>query len=397
MEAGWKPDLSRRHQTAVMDKVGAWQCRERHEGGRCGAHGYRPTASCGPDNCAVPARRWTVRENVDVQLSSVRDLKRELYEPLAPRGGLQAQQAPSVSVPAERTADVASVLPGIALGIAPGKSAGDYRLAVRIQHRDLIGSSKLSGIEKAARSEVDVCYVGELIKQAGPPGSPHQVRPLRPGTSVGHYEITAGTLGAFVRIDGSDQPRVLSNNHVLADENRGAVGDEILQPGVLDGGRAGADRIASLERFVALDNAGVNQVDAAVAVLDDGVEFESSIEAITTTGAIASIEDVERVVKRGRTTGLTHGLITAIEVDNVVVRFSTGSLRFDNQIEIAGTDATRFSTGGDSGSLIVEESSGDAVGLLFAGSDQGGPQGIGVTYANPLDAVFQHLAVTGLW
>ena len=338
-----------------------------------------------------------MRENAGVELLSVRDLKRELYEPLTPRGGLQAQQVPEVSVPAERTADVARVLPGIALGVAPGPTAGDYLLAVRVQHRDLIDSSRLAAIRKAARNEVDVRYVGELTKQAHAPASPHRVRPVRPGTSAGHYEITAGTLGAFVRVDGSDRPRVLSNNHVLADENRGAVGDEILQPGALDGGQAGTDRIAALERFVALEAAGVNVVDAALAVLDDGVEFDASIEAIPTSGAMASPENVERVVKRGRTTGLTRGVVTAIEVDNVVVRFSTGTLRFDNQIEIAGTENMVFSKGGDSGSLIVEESSADGVGLLFAGSDQGGPQGTGVTYANPLAAVFERLAVAELW
>lgn len=334
---------------------------------------------------------------VGMQLSSVRDLKRELYEPLTSHGGLQAQQVPEVSVPAERTAEVAAVLPGIALGVAPGKRPGDYVLAVRVQHRDLIGSSRLAAIERAANGEVDVRYVGELTKQTAPAKNPRRVRPLRPGTSAGHYAITAGTLGAFVRVDGSDRPRVLSNNHVLADENRGSVGDEILQPGALDGGRSGADRIASLERYVALEAGTVNLVDAALAVLDENVEFDASIEAILTSGAIAAPEDVERVVKRGRTTGLTQGVVTAIEVENVVVRFSTGSLRFDNQIEIAGADATVFSMGGDSGSLIVEASGGDAVALLFAGSDQGGPDGTGVTYANPLATVFEHLAVAGLW
>jgi len=338
-----------------------------------------------------------VRENGGVELSSVRDLKRELYEPLTPRGGLQPQQAPEVSVPAERTADVARVLPGIALGVARGQAAGDYRLAVRVQHRDLVDSSRLTAIRKAARNEVDVRYIGELTKQTGASVNPHRVRPVRPGTSAGHYEITAGTLGAFVRVDGSDVPRVLSNNHVLADENRGGVGDEILQPGALDGGQPGIDRIAALERFVALEAAGINLVDAALAILDDDVEFDASIEAIPTSGAIAAPEDVEHVVKRGRTTGLTRGIVTAIEVDNVVVRFSTATLRFDSQMEVAGADDSVFSKGGDSGSLIVDESSGAGVGLLFAGSDQGGPHGTGVTYANPLAAVFERLAVAGLW
>ena len=38
-----------------------------------------------------------------MELSSVRELKRELYEPLVALGGLQAQQVPPLSVPAERT------------------------------------------------------------------------------------------------------------------------------------------------------------------------------------------------------------------------------------------------------------------------------------------------------
>jgi hypothetical protein len=337
-----------------------------------------------------------VRENATVRLQSVRDLKRELYEPLAPQRGLRPQQA-AVSVPAERMSDATRIRPGIALGIAPGARAGDYRLAVRVQHRDLIGSRKLAGIQAAARNEVDVQYIGEVAKQATPAPAGHRVRPVRPGISVGHHEITAGTLGAIVRLADAGVPRILSNNHVLADENRGATGDEILQPGALDGGRTGTDRIGALEQFIALDPTAVNSVDAALAVLDDGVDFDPAIEAIPTTGALAEIEAVESVVKRGRTTGLTRGAVTAIEVDNVVVRFSMGVLRFDNQIEVAGAERAVFSKGGDSGSLIVDEPSGDAVGLLFAGSDQGGPRGAGVTYANPLAVVFDRLAVAGLW
>jgi hypothetical protein len=332
-----------------------------------------------------------------MELSSVRELKRELYEPLTSLGGLQAQQVPAVSVPAERTADVARIQPGIALGISAGTREGDYRLAVRIQHRDLIGSSKLAGIEKAAHNEVDVQYIGELTKLDGPSDTSARVRPARPGTSAGHYAITAGTLGAFVRVEGSDQPRILSNNHVLADENRGSAGDEILQPGVIDGGETGTDRIGTLERFVALDPNGVNHVDAALAILDVQIEFDPTLEAISTSSRLADVEEVKQVIKRGRTTQLTRGAITAIEVDNVVVRFSTGPMRFDGQIEIASPDAGGFSRGGDSGSLIIDEPTGDGVGLLFAGSDQGGPHGSGVTYANPLAVVFERLAVIGLW
>lgn len=329
-----------------------------------------------------------------VRLESARELKQELYEPLQVRSGLRPQEAPVVSVPAERTIDIGGAQPGIALGIAPS-GPRDYRLAVRVQHRDLLKSARLEAIERAARGEVDLRYIGRLTKQGGDPGA--RQRPITVGCSVGHYVITAGTLGAFVRLDGEDDPRVLSNNHVLADENRGNPGDEILQPGSLDGGRSGADRIGVLERFVRLETAAVNDVDAALALVDSNVEIDPDIPGVGHVRDLASVEEIERVAKLGRTTGRTEGRVSAIEVDNVVVDFSTGTLRFDEQIEISGTPDGPFSQGGDSGSLIVADGEPQAVGLLFAGSDQGGPDGFGVTYANAIAVVLDRLVVTELW
>ncbi len=59
--------------------------------------------------------------------------------------------------------------------------------------------------------------------------------------------------------------------------------------------------------------------------------------------------------------------------------------RFSNQFRIDG----RFSSGGDSGSLIVRDSQStpDAVGLLFAGSNT-------TTFANPIDNVLSALGVS---
>ena len=45
-------------------------------------------------------------------------------------------------------------------------------------------------------------------------------RPPFPGISVGHYKVTAGTLGCFVK-DEKDKVYVLSNNHVLGNTNKG--------------------------------------------------------------------------------------------------------------------------------------------------------------------------------
>ena len=84
--------------------------------------------------------------------------------------------------------------------------------------------------------------------------------------------------------------------------------------------------------------------------------------------------------------------MTAFELDNVVVGFDIGNLRFDDQIEIEGTGDGPFSDGGDSGSLIVGRDK-RGVALLFAGGDQGGANGQGLTYANPLRTVLDALKV----
>ena len=326
-----------------------------------------------------------------MRLEAARELKRELLEPLRARVAL-GLEPPPVSVPAGRAADLSPAQPGLALGIAP-HGPGDFRLAVRVQHRDLLGSPRLAEIETAARGEVDVRYLGRLVKQE----ASRRRRPLVVGASIGHFAITAGTLGAFARLAGDDRPRVLSNNHVLADENRGTPGDEVLQPGRVDGGRSGADRVGVLERFVALELGAINEVDAALAVLDPGIGIEPEVPGVGCVMEVAPPEAVDDVVKVGRTTGRTEGRVTAFEVDGVTVEFSTGVLRFDDQVEVEGGPGGPFSQGGDSGSLIVAPAERRAVGLLFAGSDQGGPGGFGVTYANPVGTVLERLGVAGLW
>src|SRR3989475_3294839 len=70
-----------------------------------------------------------------------------------------------------------------------------------------------------------------------------RTRPAPGGVSIGHVQITAGTLGVLARRNG--RPVLLSNNHVLANQNAGRVGDPILQPGPADGSRL-QDTVARL-------------------------------------------------------------------------------------------------------------------------------------------------------
>jgi len=108
-------------------------------------------------------------------------------------------------------------------------------------------------------------------------GTKTKQRPLLPGISVGHIEVTAGTLGCFVtRSDSSGKAMILSNNHVLANENNAKKGDLIIQPGRVDRGQQPRDAVGRLFRFVRLKKRG-NAIDAAIATLEEGIGYDSTI------------------------------------------------------------------------------------------------------------------------
>ncbi len=274
------------------------------------------------------------------------------------------------------------------------KSPNDFRLAVRIQTRALEKSPLVEAIVKHARGEADVVYVGRIVKRQIP-WTQQRLRPLEIGGSIGHFKITAGTLGCFVTKRSGGAVRILSNNHVLANENAARKGDAIVQPGRFDGGVKGKDSVGKLDAFIRLLRTQTNLVDCALAALKDGIEFEGT--TIRDLGQLAGLGpaalDLDALVEKvGRTTGHTRGRITAFELDNVVVGYDIGNLRFDDQIEIEGADAGPFSQGGDSGSLIVDANL-RGVALLFAGGDEGGANGMGLTFANPLRTVLDKLGV----
>lgn len=334
-----------------------------------------------------------------MEITSVRALKAQILEeilrPLIAELRAREPQAPAAS----SLTRLSRVEAGIALGVTRGADRRDYRLAVRLQRRLYEADATLRRqIEDIARQEVEIRYIGRVAKRSQPlPAAPpwHQARqrPLLIGCSIGHYAVTAGTLGAFALEQG--RPVILSNNHVLANENAGKAGDAILQPGVYDGGRRGRDRVGALGRFVPLKKKGANLVDAALATLDPGIAFDGA--ALTGLGRLrglreAPIEPGDAVAKVGRTTGMTCGVVSAIELDEVVVSYERGALSFERQIEIESRGDETFSAGGDSGSVIVD-AEGFACALLFAGSEEGGANGKGLTYANDLRLVLGQLNV----
>jgi hypothetical protein len=321
---------------------------------------------------------------------SARELKARLSQRLSdvPPGGVVASSvegAPGWS--------------GVSLGLRP-VGPDQVHLAIRlIDQRD--ADVVLAGLDGAALGEVDVRVIGPVRLLSSSPATPgpgelqRRVRPLRPGLSVGHRDVTAGTLGGFVRRPGTSGLLVLSNSHVLADSGAAAVGDPVLQPGVADGGSAG-DRIGTLAGFVPFGDGPGDLVDAAVAALDaDVLADPTGYPGGALLGRVAAADDVdpdELVEKVGRTTGHTRGRVTAVEVDGVGVQYDDGVHTFDDQVEIEGLTGG-FSAGGDSGSVIWRSRDRAPLGLLFAGSTTGGSAGGGVTFANPLATVLTRLGV----
>jgi len=356
-----------------------------------------------------------------MRLESAQGLKlqllRDLIEPFAAlTNRLRNVGASAVTAAAERTtgdrdatvfgvgARPFEMLPrlqrSVALGVA--RHRGEYRLAVRVQRPSLLQSPLIDRLSSEARGEVDVRIIGRLDKRAKSKATPWyqgNVRPLQVGASVGHVDVTAGTIGAFVRRGRATY--LLSNNHVLANEGLAKAGDWILQRAAYDGGKQPADRVARLRFWVKLKPTGANFVDAALAAIEAGVKRDAGTLRGLVSGKDRTlaglgpdfVDEGETVHKIGRTTGPTKGRVTAFDLDNVIVNYDVGNLRFDNQIEIEGTGSRPFSDGGDSGSMIVNADM-QAIALLFAGGEVGGSNGLGLTYANPMHRVLADLKAT---
>ena len=179
-----------------------------------------------------------------------------------------------------------------------------------------------------------------------------------------------GTLGSAVLRDGV--LCILSNNHVLARSGLATVGEDTIQPGLVDSGcSATNDNIVGdfLGDVVPLGTANVDvglstarsgMVDTSGAILDIGVPCASVQNAVIGFP----------VMKSGRTTGLTTGTVTSTNT-TVQVQYQRGcgqgkhfTITYTNQI-VTGN----MSAAGDSGSLLLSnDGSPNPVGLLYAGS-----------------------------
>jgi endonuclease G len=195
-----------------------------------------------------------------------------------------------------------------------------------------------------------------------------------PGVSIGHERVSAGTLACLVREDATGETRMLSNWHVFQGPS-GRLGDRIVQPGAFDDNRVGENGCGRLVRsFLGLAG------DCAIATVEERGADETILELGVPVRRLGDPELGDRVVKSGRTTGVTHGVVTRL---HTITRLSYGQgvVKQIGGFEI-GPDPDRPATdgevsmGGDSGSAWMELDEAGAptdmmLGLHFAGEAEG--------------------------
>ncbi len=306
------------------------------------------------------------------------------------------------------------VATGVGYKVTDGKRTDTVCIVCSVEKK--IAASALSSQDLVPRDvqgiPTDVVETGAFRVFQAPTG---RFRPAPGGVSIGHKDITAGTLGCWVKRNG--QWHILSNNHVMANSNDAQIGDPILQPGPHDGGRNPEDQIATLTDFVPVQMAGLpSDCDLAgrmVKVLNKFAEIISSDTRLQAVKALAGenlvdaaiarpLDDADvkpeilgigevqgmtegllgmKVKKSGRTTEFTQDEISQVDV-TVNVQYGAGRIAtFKDQL-MAGP----MSQGGDSGSAVLDETN-HLVGLLFAGSDQN-------TIFNRIQNVFSALRLT---
>lgn len=333
--------------------------------------------------------------DVSAASEAMLDVKRQIEQRL-----VEAASSDSMSLASARNVDSAGVL---GVGISAGSIPGEQSLVVYVEseanedqvRREIVDTM---GIQAASSDTLSV-----EIEVTGPveayTTNRSKFRPAPGGVSVGHFRITAGTIGGWARGNGRRSRRQLmvSNNHVLANSNSGSFGDSIIQPGRADGGVNTADRIAILERFVRINFAAgaTNFVDCATGwcwptrVRRDHVYHRGGTTArFFRIGNNVIQPSVNMVVgKTGRTTDLTQGTIRATGVSVNVNFGAAGVAHFRDQFTVRSTNANTFSAGGDSGSFVWQWRRGlPPVGLLFAG-------GGGTTFCNRLSRVVSALDI----
>ncbi|MGL5245611.1 MAG: trypsin-like serine protease [Sarcina sp.] len=208
-----------------------------------------------------------------------------------------------------------------------------------------------------------------------------RLRPIEAGCDISLYkDKNSATLGAIVFDNKTNNPYILSNHHVLVNEDDPKKILSVVQPSVHYGGSSNFNIIAMGTRYVPIKTSAPNLVDCAASKILAHVEYIKGIYKIGEISGTTDAEVKQIVRKVGAETQYTVGKVTATNVS--CQRFSKKGIKeyFTNQIAV-----TQMSDFGDSGSVYVNAKN-KVVGLGFAKSDL-------ATFLNPISHVLKLLNV----
>lgn len=302
---------------------------------------------------------------------------------------------------------------GIDIGFADEEARDPNDLAVRVFVRD---ASALPASLSDFLSGLDVPLV--VIQRSFEPGNTDTSmhRPVVGGVSVGaaRFVLTgnfpAGTLGAVGRTTSTIPPLIigLSNHHVVAHDGNRAFGDEIIQPEPTPFGRLPGDAIGQLLSWEFPEIVFSGLADAAIFSIN--VPTLPAIADILITGTASPFIGLP-VTKRGRTTGVTHGIVTTDDsgqlggtyyleypnlppVNNPVTSRPTVRREFRNQVQVMidFPQSVVWSENGDSGSVVIDGNN-RIVGLHFAHGHKSDGEPIAFGIMTPIAVVEQALGI----
>ncbi|HET6512816.1 MAG TPA: hypothetical protein VFH43_11530 [Candidatus Kapabacteria bacterium] len=300
---------------------------------------------------------------------------------IAPAQADAQRSMPDIDMTGEERRSVTAVMKYGSVVGAGVTIAGDGKEKLLVLAKDASAFADVPKEIDGMQTQVEV--VGAI--KAAAYNTRAKFRPVIPaGVSVGNgRENSAGTIGAVVMKNGIRY--MLSNNHVLARQNNAQIGEQIVQPGRADTRGVPSETIAILSAYKPVSFTQNNQIDAAIARYTGYHSYSVIDQAFKPSQIIASARAGQAVMKMGRTTGLTKGIVQSTNV-TIKVDFDGRTAVFQNQIYVKG-DLGDFLKAGDSGSLLVTQQGAHPIGLLFAGGD-------GSAFANPIKPVLDYFGVT---
>jgi len=214
-----------------------------------------------------------------------------------------------------------------------------------------------------------------------------EYRPVRGGVRVARAaKTTGGTLGCICDVTGDPNTVIgLTNYHVIYKPPATDANEEVGQP---NGQSSSSDSCDDIIGTV-LDAEYDVDVDIALIKLRPGTRYLAEIEEAGVVVGIGGLPGLnEQVTKRGKTSGLTGGIVDDVgtdgdllNADGTVKRHYEDAIQIEANPDPANPGPTNFALRGDSGAAYLN-AQGRVIGIHFASVPDSG-----ISWGMPIGAI----------